>query len=174
MSTRHWRPSWLDFTVTLSMLPIFPLWIGVLTSGVLCLSLHAYFVLSVTRFFCFLIQGSSNLRSLMGGGLSISVSDRKLDPGNSSHIWMWELGHKERQGPKNWCFWNVVQNWCFELLEKALESPLECKDIQPVHPKGNQSWIFIRRTDVEDETPILWPFDVKNWLIGKDPDAGQD
>ena len=62
----------------------------------------------------------------------------------------------------------------FELLEKALESPLDCKDIQPVHPKGNQSWIFIRRTDVEDETPILWPLDVKNWLIGKDPDAGQD
>ena len=69
--------------------------------------------------------------------------------------------------PKNWCFWTIV-------LEKTLESPLDCKEIQPVHPKGNQSWIFIRRTDAEAETPILWPLDVENWLIGKDPDAGKD
>ena len=68
---------------------------------------------------------------------------------------------------KNWCFWTVV-------LEKSLESPLDWKDIQPVHPKGNQSWIFIVRTDAEAETPILWPSDGKNWLIGKDPDAGKD
>ena len=68
---------------------------------------------------------------------------------------------------KNWCFWTVV-------LEKTLENPLDCKKIQPVHPKGNQSWVFIGRTDVETETPILWPPDVKNWLIGKDPDAGKD
>ena len=68
---------------------------------------------------------------------------------------------------KNWCFWTVV-------LEKTLESPLDCKEIQPVHPKGNQSWIFIGRTDAEAETPILWPLDVKNWLTGKDPDAGKD
>ena len=84
-----------------------------------------------------------------------------------SHVWMWELDYKESWMPKNWCFWTVV-------LEKTLESPLDCKKIQPVHPKGNQSWIFIGRTDVEAETPILWPPDVKNWLSGKYPDAGKD
>ena len=80
---------------------------------------------------------------------------------------MWELDYKESWVPKNWCFWTVV-------LEKTLEHPLDCKEIQPVHPKGNQSWIFIGRTDVEGETPILWPPDGKNWLIGKAPDAGKD
>ena len=80
---------------------------------------------------------------------------------------MWELNSKESWAPKNWCFRTVV-------LEKTLESPLDCKEIQPVQPKGNQSWIFILRTDAEDETPILWPPDVKNWLIGKDPDAGKE
>ena len=80
---------------------------------------------------------------------------------------MWELDHKESWAPKKWCFWTVV-------LEKTLESPLDCKEIQPVHPKRNQSWIFIGRTDVEAETPILWPHDTKNWLIGKDPNAGKD
>ena len=84
-----------------------------------------------------------------------------------SHVWMWELDYKEGWEPKNWCFWTVV-------LEKTLESPLDCKEIQPVHPKWNQSWIFIARTDLEAETPILWPPDSKNWLIGKDPDAGND
>ena len=79
---------------------------------------------------------------------------------------MWELGHKESWTLKNWCFWSVV-------LEKTLESPVDCKGIQPIHPKGNQSWIFIGRTDAEVETPVLWPPDVKNWLIGKDPDAGK-
>ena len=83
------------------------------------------------------------------------------------NVWMWELDYKESWAPNNWCFWTVV-------LEKTLESPLYCKEIQPVHPKGNQFWIFIERTDVEVETPILWPPDVKNWLIGKDPDAGKD
>ena len=83
---------------------------------------------------------------------------------SSSHVWMWELDYKESWSPKNWCFWTVV-------LEKTLESPMDCKEIQPVHPKGNQSWIFIGRTDAEAETPILWPPVVKNWLIGKDPDA---
>ena len=78
-----------------------------------------------------------------------------------------ELDCKESWVPKNWCFWTVV-------LEKTLESPLDSKEIQPVNPKGNQSWIFIGRTDAEDETLILWPLDVKNWLIGKDPDAGED
>ena len=83
----------------------------------------------------------------------------------SSHVWMWELDYKESWALKNWCFWSVV-------LEKTLESSLDCKEIQPVHPKGNQSWIFIRRTDAEAEIPILWPLDGKNWLIGKDTDAG--
>ena len=86
---------------------------------------------------------------------------------SSSHIWMWALDYKESWVPKNWCFWTVV-------LEKTLESPLDCKEIQLVHPKGNQSRIFIGRTDAEAETPILWPPDANNWLIGKDPDAGQD
>ena len=86
---------------------------------------------------------------------------------SSSHVWMWELDNKESWLPKNWCFWTVV-------LEKALESPLDCKEIQPVHPKGDQSWIFIGRTDTEAEAPILWPPDAKNWLIAKDPDAGKD
>ena len=85
----------------------------------------------------------------------------------SSHVWMWELDYKDSWVPKNWCFWTVV-------LEKTLESPLDSKEIQPFHPKGNQSWIFIGRTDAEAETPILWPPDAKNWLIGKDPDAGKD
>ena len=85
----------------------------------------------------------------------------------SSKFWMWELDYKEGWVPKNWCFWTVV-------LEKTLESPLDCKEIQPVHPKENQSWVFIGRTDTETETPILWPADVKNWLIGKDSDAGKD
>ena len=80
---------------------------------------------------------------------------------------MWELEYEESWAPKNWCFWTVV-------LEKTLESPLNCKEIQPVHPKGNQSWIFIERTDVEAEAPILWTPDVKNWLTGKDSDAGKD
>ena len=86
---------------------------------------------------------------------------------SSSHVWMWELDHEKGWALKNWCFWTVV-------LEKTLESPLDCKEIQPVHPKGNQSWIFIARTDAEAETPILWPPDAKNWLIRKDPDAGKD
>jgi len=86
---------------------------------------------------------------------------------SSGHVWMWELDYEESWAPKNWCFWTVV-------LQKTLESPLDCKEIQPVHPKGDQSWVFIGRTDVEAETPILWPPDVKNWLIWKDPDAGKD
>ena len=97
----------------------------------------------------------------------------KKDPSSQSyglscsHVWMWELDYKESWGPKNWCFCSVV-------LEKTLDSPLDCKEIQLVHPKGNQSWIFIGRTGVEAEIPILWPPSVKNWFIGKDPDAGKD
>ena len=82
-------------------------------------------------------------------------------------VWVRELDYKESWALKNWYFWTVV-------LEKTLESPLDCKEIQPVRPKGNQSWIFIGRTDAEAENPILWPPDAKNWLIGKDPDAGED
>ena len=80
---------------------------------------------------------------------------------------MWELDYKESWAPKNWCFWTVA-------LEKTLESPLDCKEIQPVHPKGDQSWVFIWRIDVEAETPILWLPHAKSWLIGKDPNAGKD
>ena len=86
---------------------------------------------------------------------------------SSSHIWMWELDCKESWALKNWCFWTVV-------LEKTLESSLDCKEIQPVNPKVNQSWIVIGRTDAEAETPVLWPPDAKNWLIGKDSDDGKD
>ena len=86
---------------------------------------------------------------------------------SSSHVWIWELDCKESWALKNWWFWTVM-------LEKTLESPLDCKEIQTVNPKGNQSWIFIGRTDVEAETPILWPPDVKSWLIWKDLDVGKD
>ena len=85
----------------------------------------------------------------------------------SSHVWMWELYYKESWAPKNWCFWTVV-------LEKTLESPLDCKDIQSVHPKGDQSWVFIGRTEAEAETTVLWPPHVKSWLIWKDPYDGKD
>ena len=83
------------------------------------------------------------------------------------HVWMWELDCEESWAPKKRCFWTVV-------LEKTLESPLDFKELQPVHPKGNQSWIFIGRTDAEAEAPIFWPPDAKNWLTGKAPDAGID
>ena len=86
---------------------------------------------------------------------------------SSSHIWMWELDHKEGWVLKNWLLWTVV-------LEKTLERSLDRKKIKPVNPKGNQSWVFIGRTDAEAEVPILWPLDVKNWLIWKDPDSGKD
>ena len=78
---------------------------------------------------------------------------------SSSHVWMWELDYKESWAPKNWCFWTVV-------LEKTLESPLDCKEIKPLNPKGNQSWILTGRIDAEAEAPILWPPDMKNWLTG--------
>ena len=86
---------------------------------------------------------------------------------SSGHVWMWELDHKESWVLKNWCFWTVV-------LKKTLESPLDCREIHPVNPKGNQSWIFIGRADAEAEAPILWPCDSKSQLIGKNPNAGQD
>ena len=84
---------------------------------------------------------------------------------SNSHVWMWELVYRESSVPKNWCIWTVV-------LEKTLESPLDCKEIQSVHPKGDQSWVFIGRTDAEAEASILWSADVKGWFFWKDPDAG--
>ena len=86
---------------------------------------------------------------------------------SSSHVWMWQLYYKESWVAKNWCFCTVV-------LEKSLESPLDCKEIQPVHPKGDQSWVFIGRTDVKAEIPVFWPPDAKSWLIWKDSDVGKD
>ena len=86
---------------------------------------------------------------------------------SSSHVWMWELDYKESWVLKNWCFWTVV-------LEKTLESPLDCKEIQPVYSEGDQSWVFFGRTDAKAETPILWLPDMKNWLTRKDPDAGRE
>ena len=83
------------------------------------------------------------------------------------HVWTWELDYKESWAPKNWCFWTVV-------LEKTLESPLDCKEIQPIHSKGDWSWPFFGRNDAEAETPVLWPLHAKSWLIGKDSDAGRD
>ena len=86
---------------------------------------------------------------------------------SSGHVWMWELDCEEGWSWKNWCFWTVV-------LKKTLESPLNCKEIQPVHPKGDQSWVFVERTDAEAETPIFWPPDANRWFIWKDSDAGKD
>ena len=86
---------------------------------------------------------------------------------SSSHVWMWELDYKEKWAPKKWCFWTVV-------LRRLWDSPLDCKEIQPVHPKGDQSWIFIGKSDAEAEAPVLWSLNVKNWLTGKYPDAGKD
>ena len=96
-----------------------------------------------------------------------------LDPSSqgygfsSGHVWMWELDCEESWAPKNWCFWTVV-------LEKTLESPLDFKEIQPVHSEGDQSWVFFGRNDAKAESPVLWPPHVKSWLIGKDSDAGRD
>ena len=86
---------------------------------------------------------------------------------SSGHVWIWELDCEENLVAKNWCFWTMV-------LDKTLESPLDCKEILLVHPKGNQSWVFIGRTNVEAETPIFWPPDTKSWLTGKGPDIGKD
>ena len=102
------------------------------------------------------------------GNITLSLIDVLIDSSNRcsiSHVWMWEVDHRESWAPKNWCFWTVV-------LEKTLESPLDCKESTPVSPKGKQSWIFTGRTDAE--APVLWPPDMKNRLIGKDPEAGKD
>ena len=114
-------------------------------------------------------KAMSNLDSILKNR-DITLSDigpsRQSYGFSSSHVWMWKLDYKQSWVLKNWCFWTVV-------LE-TLESPLDCKEVQPVQPKGNQSWVFIGRTDAEAEAPILWPPDAKNWLLGKDPDAGKD
>ena len=116
------------------------------------------------------LESPNGQRSLAGCGI---WSHKKSGPSShsycfsSSHVWMWELDYKESWEPKNWCFWTVV-------LEKTPESLLDCKEIKPVNPKGNLSWIFIERSDAEAETPIFWPPHVKRWLTGKDPDAGRD
>ena len=113
---------------------------------------------------CLLLGGKVmiNLDSMLKSG---DIENKGLSSQSygfsSSQVWMWELDYKESWILKNWCFWIVV-------LEKTLESPLDCKEIQPVHPKENQLWIFIGRTDAEAEAPILWPPDAKNWLIGND------
>ena len=111
-------------------------------------------------------QPSQHIKKLRQDFANKGLSSQS-DGVSSSRVWMWELGYKESWVPKNWCFWTVV-------LEKTLESPLDCKEIQPVHPKGDQSWVFIGRADAEAETPMLSPPDAKNWLFGKDPDAGKD
>ena len=116
----------------------------------------------------FLKKAMTNLDSLLksrGITLPIKVHLVKAMVFSSSHVWMWELDHNESWVPKKWCFWTVVL---------TLESPLGCKEVQPVHPKGHQSWMFTGRTDVEAETPILWPPDAKSWLIWKHLDAGND
>ena len=107
----------------------------------------------------------TNLDSILKSRDIILPTKFRLVKGMVFPVVMWELDYKERWAPKKWCFWTVV-------LEKTLESPLDCNEIQPVHPKGDQSWVFTRRTDAE--TPILWPPDVKSWLTGKDPDGGKD
>ena len=104
--------------------------------------------------------------------VQIELWAKSEDPSKSyvfynSHVWTWELGHKEGWILKNWCFGIVV-------LEKTLESPLNFKEIKLVNPEGNQTWIFIRRTDAEAKIPVFWSLDVNTWLIGKDPDAGKD
>ena len=111
----------------------------------------------------------TNLDSILKSrDITLSQSPSSQGYGFSSgSVWMWELDCEEGWVPKNGCFWTVV-------LEKTPESPLDCEEIQPVHPKGDQSWVFIGRIDIEAETPILWPPDVKSWLIWKDPDAGED
>ena len=98
--------------------------------------------------------------------ITLPTKVRQGDGFSSSHVWMWELDCEESWALKNWCIWTVV-------LEKTLESPLDCKEIQPVHSEGDQPWDFFGRNDAEAETPVLWPSHAKSWLIGKDFDAGR-
>ena len=110
------------------------------------------------------------VRDFIWGGFKITADgdcSHEKHGFSSRHVWMWELDHKESWAPKNWCFWIAV-------LVKTLESPLDSKEIKPINPKGNHSWIFTGRTDAVTEAPIIWPPDAKNWFIAKDPDAGSD
>ena len=110
----------------------------------------------------------TNLESILKRDINLPTKVHLVHLGfSSSHVWMWVLDYKESWMQKNWCFWTVV-------LVKTLESPLDCEEIQSVHPKGDQSWVFIGGTGVEAEIPILWPPDAKSWLIWKDPDAGKN
>ena len=106
-------------------------------------------------------------RMLKSGDIRLPTMSSQSYGFSSGHVWKWELGYKENWALKNWFFWTVV-------LEKTLESPFDCKKIQPVPPKGDQSWVFIGRIDAEAEAPVLWPPYAKSWLFGKDPDAGRD
>ena len=124
----------------------------------------------IKRYFLLERKVMTNLDSILKNRditLSTKVCLVKAMVFSSGHVWMWELDYKESWTLKNWWFWTVV-------LEKTLESPLDCKEIQPVHPKGDQPWVFIGRTDVEAETSILWPPDAKSWLIWKDPNTRKD
>ena len=124
----------------------------------------------IKRYFLLERKVMTNLDSILKNRditLSTKVCLVKAMVFSSGHVWMWELDYKESWTLKNWWFWTVV-------LEKTLESPLDCKEIQPVHPKGDQSWMFIGMTDAEAETPIFWSPDVKCWLIWKDLDVGKD
>ena len=113
-------------------------------------------------------KSMTNLDSLLKSrGITLPTKVCQNYGFSSGHVWMCELDYKKSWALKDWYFWTVV-------LEKTLESPLDCKEIHPVCAEGDQSWIFIGRTDAEAETPILWPLDVKNWLLGKDPDTGKD
>ena len=132
-------------------------------------TIHKFTLALLELMFCLCLKSSFVLRNVTGWGVNGEAEQLVLDlmgihggpcSISSGHVWMWELGYKEGWVPKNWCFWTVM-------LEKTLESPLDCKDIQPVHPKGNQSWILTGRTDAEAETPILWTPDAKNWLMEK-------
>ena len=123
----------------------------------------------IKRRFLFGRKAMTNLNSILKSRditLPAKVSSQSYGF-STSHVWMWKLDYKESWALKNWCFWTVV-------LDKTLESPLDCKEIKQVNPKGNQSWLFIGRTDAEAETPKLWPPDAKNCLTGKDRDAGKD
>ena len=118
-----------------------------------------------------LLLGRNAMTNLDSIQKSRYITNKCLSPQgcgfSSSRVWMWELDYKESRALKNWCFWTLV-------MKKTLESPVDCKEIHPVHPKRNQSWIFIGKNDVEAETPILWPPDAKSWLIGKAAAAGKD
>ena len=127
---------------------------------------HTHLLVSTSNFWASQVQPRQHIKTQRHYFANKGPSSQSYDF-SSSHVWMWELDSKESWVPKNWCFWTVV-------LEKTLESPLDCKEIKPVYPERNQSWIFIGRTDAEDKAPIFWPPDAKNWFTGKDPDAGKD